>query len=184
MIPVFFSEKRPDRSAFSTLILVCFNAAVGKFVLLCRKRAPAHCIPEQKGNRQKIDHKIKGKYAIKCVFIKRNTFITLALSLSRIMVHLYFPTTKSSVRERPRVCFPGYELGFPTGQESATFRDKGTEVPLLFRDKGTMRPAQILTMGRDGSGQPKSGTGHGMGQYEILTACSLGQNGTEPKSMF
>ena len=28
-------------------------------------------------------------------------------------------------------------LGFPTGQHSATFWDKGTEVPSLSRDKGT-----------------------------------------------
>jgi hypothetical protein len=27
------------------------------------------------------------------------------------------------------------ELGFPTGRDSATFRDKGTEVPSLSRDK-------------------------------------------------
>ena len=73
VIPVFFSEKRPDRSAFSTLILVCFNAAVGKFVLLCRKRAPAHCIPEQKGNRQKIDHKI-GKVCNKMRFHQEKYF--------------------------------------------------------------------------------------------------------------
>ena len=31
----------------------------------------------------------------------------------------------------------GFELGFPTGRDSATFRDKGTEVPSLSRDKGT-----------------------------------------------
>ena len=107
VIPVFFSEKRPDRSAFSTLILVCFNAAVGKFVLLCRKRALAHCIPEQKGNRQKIDHKIEGKYAIKCVFIKRNTFITLALFHYHECRCIYIsPQPKvCSVTERPGVCF-------------------------------------------------------------------------------
>ena len=29
-------------------------------------------------------------------------------------------------------------LGFPTGQDSATFQDKETEDPLLSQDKGTM----------------------------------------------
>ena len=29
------------------------------------------------------------------------------------------------------------KLGFPTGRDSATFRDKGTEVPSLSWDKGT-----------------------------------------------
>ena len=60
------------------------------------------------------------------------------------------------------------ELGFPTGRDSAT-----------FRDKGTAGQAQTLATGRDGPGQPvkiqdgmrdgtitiflsKSGTGHGM----------------------
>ena len=32
-------------------------------------------------------------------------------------------------------------LGFPTGRDSATFRDKGTEVSSLSRDKGTMGQA-------------------------------------------
>ena len=30
----------------------------------------------------------------------------------------------------------GFELGFPTGRDSATFQDKGTEVPSLSREKG------------------------------------------------
>ena len=46
------------------------------------------------------------------------------------------------------------DLAFPTGQDSATFRDKGTEVPSLSRDKGTTGQAQNLAMGRDGPGQP------------------------------
>ena len=54
-------------------------------------------------------------------------------------------------------------LGFPTGRDSATFWDKGTEVPLLSRDKGTTGQAQNLAKGRDGPGQPKSGTGRGTG---------------------
>ena len=37
------------------------------------------------------------------------------------------------------------KLGFPTGRDSATFRDKGTEVPQLSWDKGTKGQAQNLT---------------------------------------
>ena len=50
-------------------------------------------------------------------------------------------------------------LGFPTGRDSATFRDNGTEVPSLSRDKGTTGQAKNLAKGRDGPGQPKFGTG-------------------------
>ena len=52
-------------------------------------------------------------------------------------------------------------LGFPTGRDSVTFRDKGTEVPSLSRDKGTTGQAKNLAKGQDGPGQPKSGTGRG-----------------------
>ena len=45
-------------------------------------------------------------------------------------------------------------LGFPTGRDSATFRDKGTEVFSLSQDKGTTGQAQNLAKGRDGPGQP------------------------------
>jgi hypothetical protein len=48
------------------------------------------------------------------------------------------------------------KVGFPTGRDSATFRDKGTEVPSLSRDKGT---SQKSWQGTDGPGQPKFGTG-------------------------
>ena len=40
------------------------------------------------------------------------------------------------------------------GRDSATFQDKGTEVPSLSRDKGAMGQAQNLTTGQDGQGQP------------------------------
>ena len=49
-------------------------------------------------------------------------------------------------------------LAFPTGRDSETFRDNGTEIPSLSRDKGTTGQAKNLAKGRDGSGQPKSGT--------------------------
>ena len=74
------------------------------------------------------------------------------------------------------------------GWDSANFRDKGTEGPLLSWNEGTMGQAQNLTKGRDGPGQPvkiwegmrdktgrdslsKSGAGPGTGRYQILTAC-------------
>jgi hypothetical protein len=55
------------------------------------------------------------------------------------------------------------QLGFPTGRDSATFRDKGTEVPSLSWDnetevpslswdKGTTGQAQNLATGRDEPG--------------------------------
>ena len=53
----------------------------------------------------------------------------------------------------------GFGLGFPTGQDSATFWDNGTEVSSLSRDKGTTGQAKNLANGRDGPGQPKFGTG-------------------------
>ena len=52
-----------------------------------------------------------------------------------------------------------WKLAFPTGRDSATFWDNGTELPSLSRDKGTTGQAKNLAKGRDGSGQPKSGTG-------------------------
>ena len=60
------------------------------------------------------------------------------------------------------------EVASPMERDSTTFLDKGTEVSSLFRDKGTMGQAQNLgtgrdsqNLGRDGPGQPKSGTGRG-----------------------
>ena len=52
----------------------------------------------------------------------------------------------------------GLKLGFPTGRDSATFRDNGTEVSSLFQDKGTTGQAKNLTKGRNGPGQLKFGT--------------------------
>ena len=53
------------------------------------------------------------------------------------------------------------KVAFPTGRDSETFRDNGKEIPSLSRDKGTTGQAKQLAKGRDGSGQPKSGTGRG-----------------------
>ena len=45
------------------------------------------------------------------------------------------------------------KLGFPTGRDSVTFRDKGTEVPSLSRDKWTTGQAENLAMGWDATGR-------------------------------
>ena len=50
-------------------------------------------------------------------------------------------------------------LGFPTGRDSAAFRDNGTEVSSLSWDKGTTGQAKNLAKGLDGPGEPKFGTG-------------------------
>ena len=44
-------------------------------------------------------------------------------------------------------------------RDSATFRDKGTEVPSLSWDKGTTGQAKNLAKSWDGPGKPKLGTG-------------------------
>ena len=64
------------------------------------------------------------------------------------------------------LAFLGCILAFPTRRDSETFWDNGTEIPSLSRDKGTTGQAKNLAKGRDGSGQPKSGTG----RDGILTA--------------
>ena len=46
----------------------------------------------------------------------------------------------------------GSPLAFPTGRDSATFRDKETEIPSLSWDKGTTGQAQNLATGQDGTG--------------------------------
>ena len=46
------------------------------------------------------------------------------------------------------------KLGFPTGQDSATFWDKGTEVSSVSQDKGTTGQVQNFSMGRARSRQP------------------------------
>ena len=75
------------------------------------------------------------------------------------------------------------EQVFPTRRDSATFRDKQTDAPLLSRGKGTTGQAQNLAKGRDcWNSLSKSRTGRGKGKYKILTAVPShpeGQNETE-----
>ena len=70
--------------------------------------------------------------------------------------------------------FLWYELAFPTGRDSETFRDNGTEVPSLSRDKGTMGQAQNLNaeQAEPGFWDPVTGRA-GMGRDGILTACPV-----------
>ena len=75
-----------------------------------------------------------------------------------------------------------FGLGFPTGRDSTTFRDNGTEVSSLSRDKGTTGQAQNLAKGRDGPGQLKSGTGRA-GTAKIRDG-NAGQKGKEQKRLF
>ena len=55
----------------------------------------------------------------------------------------------------PNVDFDSLDLGFLTGWDSATFPDKGTEVPSLSRHKGATGKAKNLAKGWDGPRQPK-----------------------------
>ena len=50
--------------------------------------------------------------------------------------------------------FLGLQLGFPMGRDSATFWDKGKEIPSLYRDKRTTRQAHYHAPGEDWPGQP------------------------------
>ena len=61
-----------------------------------------------------------------------------------------------------------FVIGFPTGRDSATFRDKGTEVSSLSQDKGTTEHAKNLAKGRDGPGQPKFGTSRDRAEKDVL----------------
>ena len=61
------------------------------------------------------------------------------------------------------------KLAFPTGRDSETFRDNGTEVPSLSRDKGTTGQAKNLTKpnfgtGWDGTARIQDGTRDKTGQ--------------------
>ena len=83
-------------------------------------------------------------------------------------------------------------VAFPTGRDSETFRDNGTDIPSLSWDKGTTGQAKNLAKGRDGPGQPKFGTGRagtakirdGTGRDNQNAGRDTGQDGTEQKRTF
>ena len=65
----------------------------------------------------------------------------------------------------------GFKLAFPTGRDSATFRDTGTRKMSLSRDKGTRDKLKILP--RDGTGRDfdrlsRPVPGHPAGQNHFL----------------
>ena len=49
-----------------------------------------------------------------------------------------------------------FQLAFPTGRDSPTFRDNGTEVLSLPWDKETMGQAKYLAKGQDGPGRART----------------------------
>ena len=72
-----------------------------------------------------------------------------------------------------------YRLEFPTGRDSATFRDKGTEVPSLSRTKGQRDKLKILP--RDGTAKIWDGmrdkTGQSRkGHFKTGKRCSKTEN--------
>ena len=73
-----------------------------------------------------------------------------------------------------------YTLGFPTGRDSATFRDNGTEVSSLSWDKGTTGQAKNLTKGRARTAKIRDGPG----RNSQKPGRDAGQNGTEQKRTF
>ena len=70
----------------------------------------------------------------------------------REVLHILFARVQSRQNNARNQFTKGFLLGFPTGRDSATFRDNGTEVPSLSRDKGTTGQAQNLATGRDRMG--------------------------------
>ena len=93
------------------------------------------------------------------------------------MVHTYFhPCTAHS--EKTGTYFTClFLLGFPTGRDSTTFWDNGTEVSSVSQDKGTTGQAQNLAKGRDEPGQLKSGTGRaGTAKIRDRTRDKTGQS--------
>ena len=80
--------------------------------------------------------------------------------MSCMLTHL-----KSLINKHVIINEQGLKLGFPTGRDSATFRDKGTEVPSLSRDKGTMEQAQNLATGRDGTAYQNLGPNVGQDNH-------------------
>ena len=78
-----------------------------------------------------------------------------------------------------------FQLGFPTGRDSATFRDSGTAKTFLSRDKGTTGQKFLYCPGTKGQRDklkilPRDGTG----RDSQNPGRDAGQNGTEQKRMF
>ena len=81
--------------------------------------------------------------------------LTLTIDISKNLILWFMNNIFSCLL----LCTTQHTVGFPRGQDSATFWDKGTKVPSSSRYKGTTGQAKNLAKGRDGPGQPKPGTG-------------------------
>ena len=73
-----------------------------------------------------------------------------------------------------------FGVAFPTGRDSETFQDNGTEVPSLSRDKGKTGQAKNLAKGRVGTAK----IWDRMGWDSQKPGRDAGQNGTEQKRTF
>ena len=100
---------------------------------------------------------------------KKTRFCNMQCHVCSIILGYY--STKHSDWARYSVGLGLFKLAFPTGRDSASFWDKGTEVPSLSWDKRTIRQAENLTKRQVGTGQPVK-IRDGM-LDEILKACPV-----------
>ena len=80
-----------------------------------------------------------------------------------------------------------YAIAFPTVRNSATFWDKGTEVPSLSQDKGTIGQAQNLPwdgMGWDGTVCQKPGRDMGRVNHYFSVKIQEGTQDQTGQSLF
>ena len=105
------------------------------------------------------DHKIKAKHAQAInVFVQwgssyRNFLLLVMEKVNRDsgLRHNTFTYLTEAIHKFKLVVST---VVFPMGRDSASFGDKGTEVPSLSRDKGTTGKAQNLAAGKDGPREP------------------------------
>ena len=82
------------------------------------------------------------------------------------------------------LCGAHLKLGFPTGRDSITFRDKGTEVPSLSRDKWTTGQAQNLATGRAGTAYQNPGRDAGRDNHYFSVKIWDGTRDETGQSLF
>ena len=89
------------------------------------------------------------------LFITKGTTYYERISLTTSQLHRFRCLVGSWERHQFDAAVSSWRtfvLGFPTGRDSTTFRDNGTEISSLSRDKGTTGQAQNFATGRDGTG--------------------------------
>jgi hypothetical protein len=106
------------------------------------------------------------------------------------LVSLNYPLTDPPIQQ-PTTNLPTKpinKLAFPTGRDSASFWDKGTEVPSLPQDKGTTGQAQNLATGWDGTkfftGCPVLSRDRGVCPASFAPALVQGQRDTGTRKFF